>query len=233
MTTLLPTPAGNFQSSAGVRLLIQGFMLHIATIAGPIDVFRKKGHRIEGLRLFFTEYGLNLVLFALLQSLIFMYLNPPAYVLGEIVAICFMLSMSALQMMVDSIRKKIHVYHSSKYEAGISVREAGEKCWAFFNHYALPVGRKHGVHLRVELHKQAKSRNFLLFCYAQNIHVAQYYLREHPAGVLMAGEGKRPLLVWDYRETNDRSFSPFEKASKKIDLLGFHSARNSGSLPLL
>lgn len=232
MIATLPTPAENFKSSSGVRLLTQGVMLHTATIAGPADVFRKKGHRIKAIKLFFSEYGLNLILFALFQMLIVMYLPYSQYILGEIAAISGLFLMSVIQMFVDSVRKPIHIYHSSKYEAGISVRIAGEKCWAFFNHYALPVGRKHGVHLRSELHKQAKTNRFLLFCYAQNIDVANYYIREHPHGKLIQGQSKRPLLIWDYRDEKDKGYSPFQQQSKKLDLFGFSSTRNSGSLPL-
>lgn len=232
MIAPLPTPAENFKSSSGVRLLTQGVMLHTATIAGPADVFRKRGHRIKAVKLFFSEYGLNLILFALFQMLIFIYLPYSQYLFGEIAAICGLFLMSVMQMFVDSARKPISIYHSSKYEAGISVRIAGEKCWAFFNHYALPVGRKHGVHLRSELHKQAETNRFLLFCYAQNIDVANYYIREHPHGKLILGQSKRPLLIWDYRDEQDKGYSPFQQHSKKLDLFGFSSTRNSGSLPL-
>lgn len=232
MIATLPTPAENFKSSSGVRLLTQGVMLHAATIAGPADVFRKKGHRIKAVKLFFSEYGLNLTLFALLQLLIVMYVPSSQYVFGEFAAISFLFLMSVIQMVVDSVRKPIEIYHSSKYEAGISVRVAGDKCWAFFNHYALPVGRKHGVHLRSELHTQAQRNEYLLFCYAQNIDVANYYIREHPQGELILGKSKRPLLVWDYRKEQDRGYSPFQETSKKLDLFGLNSARNSGSLPL-
>jgi hypothetical protein len=231
MIETLPTPVENFKSSTGVRLLTQGIMLHTATIAGPVDVFRKKGQKVKATKLFFNEYGLNLTLFALLQVLIFMYAPPSQYVFWEVMAVGVLFFMSVIQMVVDSNRKPIEIYHSSKYEAGISVRIAGEKCWAFFNHYALPVGRKHGVHLRSELHKQAQNKRFLLFCYAQNTDVATYYLREHPQGELILGTSKRPLLIWDYREEKDKSFSPFHQG-KKIDLFGMNSARNSGSLPL-
>lgn len=140
-------------------------------------------------------------------------------------------SVSIVQMFVDSVRKPIRIYHSSEYEAGISVRLAGDKCWAFFNHYALPVGRKHGVNLRSELHRQAQRNKFLLFCYAQNVDVAEYYMKENPQGVMHLGESRRPLLVWDYREDADKVFSPFQKTNK-VDLFGFSSNRNSGSLPL-
>lgn len=235
MTSLtLPTPADSFHLSAGVRLLKQGIMLNIATVAGPLDVFRKKGQRIKALKLFFTEYGLNLLLFGLLQLVIILYMSD-RIILGEILAVGFIFSMSVIQMLVDSLRTPIQVYHSSRYEAGISVRLAGDKCWAFFNHYALPVGRKHGVHLRSELHKQAKDTGNLLFCYAQNDDIAAYYLREHPDKCILtpAKKGSRPLLVWDYRAEGHRNgFTPHEK-KKPFDLFGFNSARNSGSIPLL
>lgn len=232
MIATLPTPAENFKSSTGVRLLKQGVMLHIATIAGPADVFRKKGHRIKATKLFLSEYGLNLTLLALLQFLIFQYLPTSQYIFGEIGAVTVVFLMSVLQMLVDSVRNPIKIYHSAKYEAGISVRVAGDKCWAFFNHYALPVGRKHGVHLRSELHKQAKENNFLLFCYAQNTDVANYYIREYPQGELILGKSKRPLLIWDYRDENQKGYSPFQETAGKFDLFGLHSTRNSGSLPL-
>jgi hypothetical protein len=234
MTSPLPTPAKNFKYSAGVRLITQGIMLHVATLAGPMDVFKKKGQRAKASKLFFSEYGLNLVLLALLQLLIFQYLKPYQYFLGELSAISALIVLSVIQMFVDSYRNQIRIYHSAKYEAGISVRVAGEKAWAFFNHYALPVGRKHGVHLRSELHKQAQSKGFLLFCYAQNIDVANYYIREHPQGKLILNHSKRPLLIWDYRDEADRQKSSFEAVSnsKKFDLFGLNSTRNSGSLPL-
>lgn len=234
MTSPLPTPAKNFKYSAGVRLITQGIMLHVATLAGPLDVFKKKGQRVKASKLFFSEYGLNLVLIALLQLLIFQYLPPYQYFLGELIAILVLVILSVIQMFVDSCRKQIRIYHSAKYEAGISVRVAGEKSWAFFNHYALPVGRKHGVHLRSELHKQAQSNGFLLFCYAQNIDVAKYYIKEHPKGELILNQSKRPLLIWDYRDEAGRKMSSFEEVSngKKFDLFGLNSTRNSGSLPL-
>lgn len=185
-------------------------------------------------KLFFSEYGLNLALLGLLQLLVFQYLPPSQYVAGEVGAVMTLVFMSIVQMFVDSYREPIRIYHSSKYEAGISVRIAGEKCWAFFNHYALPVGRKHGVHLRSELHKQAKDNQFLLFCYAQNLDVARYYIKEHPQGELILGQSKRPLLIWDYRQMTDRKDFPFEQSTKKkkLDLFGLNSTRNSGSLPL-
>lgn len=232
MIATLPTPAENFKSSTGVRLLKQGIMLHISTVAGPVDVFKKKGHRIKAVKLFLSEYGLNLTLLALLQLLIFKYLPSSQYVMGEVSAVLVVFLMSVLQMFVDSVRKPIQIYHSAKYEAGISVRVAGDKSWAFFNHYALPVGRKHGVHLRSELHKQAKANHFLLFCYAQNADVANYYIKEHPQGELILGKSKRPLLIWDYRDTNDKGYSPFQEVAGKFDPFGFNSTRNSGSLPL-
>lgn len=234
MTSPLPTHAKNFKYSAGVRLIIQGIMLHVATLAGPLDVFKKKGQKAKALKLFFSEYGLNLVLLILLQLLIFQYLPSSQYFLGEFMAISALMVLSVIQMFVDSYRSKIRIYHSTKHEAGISVRVAGEKSWAFFNHYALPVGRKHGVHLRSELHKQAQSKGFLLFCYAQNLDVANYYMTEHPKGELILGKTKRPLLIWDYREEADRNKHSFEAVSngKKFDLFGLNSTRNSGSLPL-
>lgn len=234
MIATLPIPAENFKYSAGMRLLTQGIMLHIATVAGPVDVFTKKGQHLKASKLFLSEYGLNLALFGLLQILIFQYLSSSQYLLGEVVAVVTLFFMSVIQMFVDSGRKPIRIYHSSKYEAGISVRVAGEKCWAFFNHYALPVGRKHGVHLRSELHKQAKANQFLLFCYAQNLDVANYYIKEHPHGELVLGQSKRPLLIWDYRDAAERKSLPFEESMKnrKLDLFGLNSNRNSGSLPL-
>lgn len=234
MNTYLPTPAENFKYSAGVRLLTQGVMLHIATVVGPMDVFRKKGQQKKAVKLFLSEYGLNLALFSLLQLLVFQYLPSSQYILGEVGAVMTLICMSIIQMFVDSNRKPIKIYHSAKYEAGISVRVAGEKCWAFFNHYALPVGRKNGVHLRSELHKQASNNQFLLFCYAQNIDVANYYIREHPQGELILGQSKRPLLVWDYRDAANRENFPFQETMKSggLDLFGLNSNRNSGSLPL-
>ena len=206
-------------------------MLHIATIAGPLDVLCKKGQRTKAIKLFLNEYGLNLTLLALLQVVIWMYLPSEKYMFGELIAVAFLLFLSIIQMYIDGARRPIQIFHSGKYESGISVRVAGEKCWAFFNHYALPVGRKHGVHLRLELHRQAKENQFLLFCYAQNNDVARYYLKENPNGIVADGNSKRPLLVWDYREENDKTYSPFQN-KRKSDLFGLHSARNSGSLPL-
>lgn len=234
MNASLPTPAANFKYSAGVRLLTQGIMLHIATIAGPVDVFKKQGQKKKAIQLFLSEYGLNLALLGLLQLLIFQYLPSSQYMWGEMGAVMTLVFMSIVQMFVDSHREPIRIYHSSKYEAGISVRMAGEKCWVFFNHYALPVGRKHGVHLRSELHKQAKENQFLLFCYAQNLDVAHHYIKEHPQGELILGKSKRPLLIWDYRQIADRKEFPFERDTKKqkLDLFGLNSTRNSGSLPL-
>lgn len=235
MTASLPTPVENFKYSAGVRLLTQGIMLHIATVAGPVDVFKKKGQQLKASKLFLSEYGLNLILFGFLQILVFQYLSPDQYITGEIGVMMILVFLSIIQMFVDSYREPIRIYHSAKYEAGISVRMAGEKSWAFFNHYALPVGRKHGVHLRSELHKQAKEKQFLLFCYAQNIDVANYYIKEHPQGELILGRSKRPLLLWDYRSETDKKEFPFMENSpnrKKLDLFGLKSHRNSGSLPL-
>lgn len=230
--TGLPLATSEFVPSKGFRLILQGIMLHIATIAGPVDVFQKGGQRRQALRLFFTEYGLNLLLFALLQLVIYLYTPPSRYLIAEIGAIVFLLLMSVIQMVVDDVRQPINIYHSAKHEAGLSVRIAGEKSWAFFNHYALPVGRKYGVHLRSELHKQARGRQYLLYCYAQNMDVAQYYLREHPNGEF-ADTSKRPLIVWDYREDKDKQgHNPLSLKSKKFDPFGIHSARNSGSLPM-
>lgn len=232
MTSTLPFATAEFLNSKGFRLVFQGFMLHIATIAGPVDVFRKGGQRQKALRLFFNEYGLNLLLFALLQLLIYIYVPATYYLLAEIAAIAFLILMSVIQMFVDYSREPINIYHSARHEAGISVRVAGENSWAFFNHYALPVGRKYGVHLRSELHRQAEDQHYLLYCYAQNMDVANHYLREHPKGTL-ADTSKRPLLVWDYRDDKDKTDQvPMSLKAKKFDPFGFHSARNSGSLPI-
>lgn len=231
MTTTLPTPDETFKSSSGVRLLIQGVMLHLATIAGPVDVFRKQGQKSKAVKLFLNEYGLNLTLFILLQGVIVQYIPATGFAYAEVCSVLFLLFLSVVQMTVDAGRKPINVYHSARYEAGISVRVAGEKCWAFFNHYALPVGRKHGVHLRAELHTQAERNKFLLFCYAQNNDVARYYLKEHPNGELILGKSKRPLIIWDYREDVDKEYSPFND-HKRWDVFGLNSSRSSGSLPI-
>lgn len=229
--TNLPSQRNHFVPSTGIRLLIQGVMLHVATIAGPLDVARKKGQQGKAAMLFISEYGLNLLLLALLQLVIYLF-APNSWLVGEVAAVSFLLFLSIVQMFVDCVRKPIGIYHSSKYEAGISVRVEGDNRWAFFNHYALPVGRKHGVHLREELHRQAQQRQLFLYCYAQNMDVASYYLREHPLGELVAGNAKRPLLVWDYRADEHKNTASINERAGKLDLFGLHSARTSGSLPM-
>jgi len=224
---VIPDSTADMQQSKRFQLIKQGVMLHIATIFGPLSVVPKPHQKRKGIKLFINEYGLNLILLGLFQLMIFLYAQP-VWIVAECIAVGSLFFLSVLQMFIDSSRKSIHVFHSQHHETGLSVRVEDGR-WAFFNHYALPIGRKYGIALRSELHRQAQKHGIVLYCYAQNLDVAQYYVHEHSQGVI-TGTG-RPLIVWDYREDKSSPALPITQ-KQKLDLFGIRSVRNSGSLPI-
>jgi hypothetical protein len=225
--SIVPVETVGMNQSRTLQLAKQGVLLHLSTILGPLSVMHKPQQRFKASRLFINEYGLNLVFLLMLQVVILQSFKSNL-VIAEMLAVFTLVGMSVVQMFVDNFRKNIHVFHSKRHETGLSVRVESSDKWAFFNHYALPVGRKYGIALRAELHKQAKDHKIILYCYAQNMDVALHYVKEHSDGVITGT--KRPLVVWDYRE--DQTATGIFKQKKKMDLFGLHSVRNSGSLPL-
>lgn len=218
------------------RIVPQGIALHFATIAGALRAsseFRSKHRhwrRVVWSR-FVKEYGLNLLLFAALQVLVLTVALPStakAWLFWEISIVLLLPVLSVVQLGIDHWRTSSTVFYDATCRAGMTIKTMQGHTWAFNNHYALPIGHRHGVKMRDALHQIAVQQHMNLVCYAQNHEIANYYLTSHPGGVILE-DGFRPLLLWKYNE--EREFVWDKK--QRWDIFGLDSIRDSGQLPTM
>lgn len=230
---MYPVLPARFKRVSLLGLVKQGFVLHVATLVGSLRTskqFRDK-HGSEWKKIvllrFIDEYGLNLLLLSVLQPIIFMFfLND--WIVAEVFAILMLPVLSVLQMVIDSIRPKCLVISAKEQLTGLTLKiiqtETKDKHgWAFMNHFAMPIGHKHGVDIRNMLHEQADAQGVDLWCRAQNADIADYYVAQHPGGIIVNTDRGMPLICWNYSKDAIQT-------RPKSDPLGFHAIQNSGQL---
>lgn len=233
----LPRDTTHLHHASLSHLGKHGLSLHLAMIWGSLRASRtfRNDHsdwRTLVAKRFVQEYGLNLLLFGLIQLLI-LPAQGRTLVLREVCALLLLPLLSVAQVISDRLRSSCEVYTDLHNNVGMTVKvhqkrsDGSVASWAFLNHYALPVGRRAGVHMRHNLHEQAQEAGIDVFCHAQNDKIAEYYLKERPGGVNLGGT--RPLLHWSYRKDAE---IVAESTRKKFDPFGFGSLRDSGQVPL-
>jgi hypothetical protein len=227
--------------ASAFQLVYQGLYLHYASLWGPLRA-SKRFRTEEPLWLFkvltrwFKEYGLNFIILLLILATFALYV-PHLIVLGSAISVAALPLLTVTQMFIDSSRKDIVVLFDREASSGLTVKKSididGRTVWAFYNHFALPIGDKKGVFLRSRLHMLALENKVMLVCHAQSKTVAKYYLDERTSGNDFGGS--RPFLVWNYTTDADNNNVTYNKEGllgffKK--LFGVTSIRNSGQFPL-
>lgn len=242
---LLPVGDLNLRPATNLQLVRHGLSLHWAILTGALRTSRefKKQHRnwrMLVLRRFLAEYGMNLLLLCLLQLLILdalggfggAFARPGMHAAMSLGSIALLPLLTVAQAVTDRLRKTCEVYTDEQGNVGMTVRLAaldnqGKPArWVFLNHYALPVGQRHGVRMRNSLHREAQAKGVDIACRAQNDKVADYYMTERPGAMVTAGA--RPYLQWQYREP----VGEVVVLGKSFDPFGFSSTRDAGQLPL-
>lgn len=228
-----------FQQVPTRNLLSHGFLLHAASLLGPLrasSAFRasnKHWFKIVLARVW-QEYGLNLMLLAVgFLNVIVLTDTPTARLVGVALVLAGVPALTCLQMLIDKIRGDLVLKDTTIRSSGISIRVEqirGVQVVRFFNHYGLPIGRGHGVALRSWLLRTSKERDRVLVCRAQSETVADYYLSVHPGGMKLSG-AKRPLLMWDHTlEGSGLTAADFGEKRGGLGkaLIGWHNTRGSG-----
>lgn len=227
-----PRTHPNFATASAVQLIKAGAQLHFATLWGPLRASQQfrlntSAWLVIVTKRWLNEYGLNVVLFLLAQIFVVVFLSNNL-LLGEVIACALLPLLTITQMFIDRYRNDSSVFYDTENSASMSVKRYLENdkviAWAFFNHYALPIGHRKGAMIRKQIHTEAEERKITLMCHAQNDKIAQYYLDEYPDGINMGGP--RPLLIWNY---SGKSTADIIKNG--IDIFGINSIRNTGQLP--
>jgi hypothetical protein len=232
INSYFPHENKNFTSASIIQLIKSGAQLHFATLWGPLRASQQ--FRINNshwlsivIKRWLNEYGLNVVLFVLAQIFVLIFFIDNVIV-GEVVAFVLLPFLTIVQMFIDRFRNDSNVFYDTENSTSMSVKRYQENdnviAWAFFNHYALPIGYRKGARIRQHIHTEAKTRKVTLMCHAQNNTIAEYYLNEYPHGINMGGP--RPLLIWNYA---NKSTDDIIKSG--IDIFGINSIRNTGQLP--
>lgn len=235
----LPAGSTHLRRATNAELIKHGLSLHAAILWGALrtsqDYRRIHPHwRREVARRFITEYGMNLLLVAMIQLCAAQFVAGPALLGVGVASVILLPILSVAQVFSDRLRGSCEVYTDPQGNVGMTVKvvaldaDGNVAQWAFLNHFALPIGKREGVRMRAALHAEAKKCGVDLMCVAQNETVADYYYQEHP-GAQMSGS-KRPLLCWKYR--NDDAPPAVKTSKKKFDPFGFSSLRDSGQIPL-
>lgn len=234
---MLPTPSTRMVKAKTQHLVLQGLFLHYASFWGPLrasKTFRETNpnwlHII--LTRWIQEYGLNFSIFLVGQfGLLWSFKDLPTYLVLTTVLLLILPVLTVIQMVVDNFRTDSQVYYDPFSKTGLTVKtyqnQTGDTVWIFYNHFALPIGARKGQPIRKTMHEQAAVNQVMLGCYAQNKTIANYYLQEFAKGI--ASSHKRPFILWNY---SGHVWQERAKSSWIASLFGFHSARNSGQIPL-
>lgn len=211
--------------------------MHYASLWGSFrtSAAQRASHRARGEwwvfhsgRRWLKEYGANLIVALLLYLLLGLQLS-----LGLLSLPIIALTLPALtvvQMCCDRLRSDTWILRDRESASGLTLRRTPNGALAFYNHFALPVGGKHGTPMRGYLHESAQSQERVLQCYAQNPAVLAYYLKQDGDGQLDPAD---PLFIyWDY---SGGKGSPFRKtkSSPLRRIFGVDRVSNTGALPRL
>jgi hypothetical protein len=214
------------------QLIYQGLYLHYASLWGPLRAsanFRNNNRDWfkQIIDRWVKEYGLNLMVIILILAVAYTY-QGHITITHLIVSTLTPPLLTITQMFIDNYtRGNTIVLYDRASNSGLTLRKVDEHTYAFYNHFALPIGDKNGTYIRAWLHQKMRNKKSNLQCVAQNTVIADYYLNEHQNGVSKGG--KRPLLAWEY---SGRPTTPPAPTNVFRRLIGLDSIRNSGQIPL-
>lgn len=237
MASNLPLPSASYCRASKLDLAKQGLQMYYSSFVGPLRTSRAQRLRYrsegkiwhwEALKLWAAEFGMNAVV-SMLMGLLVLTLGGSG-LLSILLALIVPPMLVILQMYVDASRSDTLILRAVDSSTGLTVRRGPEGNWSYFNHFALPIGKKRGVGVRSHLHDEAKKERQLLSCYAQNEPVAAYYLREREGGT-REFQSHRPLLFWDYSGGARQWAYGAKKGGVLARLLGVNNVRSAGQMP--